>query len=89
VSDALVSFSSLNEQTTAQQAQVRAETERTKLTELRFSNGIGSSLDVLEAQRSLLAAQQGLSLVQLAQWQSQVALYKTLGGGWTDKPNPQ
>jgi outer membrane protein, multidrug efflux system len=84
VSDALVALSTLNEQLSAQQAQVFAEGERAKLTELRFANGIGSSLDVLDAQRSLLAAQQALSQLKLAQWQNQVALYKTLGGGWTD-----
>ncbi len=84
VSDALVALSTLTEQLSAQQAQVIAEIERAKLTELRFANGIGSSLEVLDAQRSLLASKQALSQLKLAQWQNQVTLYKTLGGGWTD-----
>lgn len=89
VADALVTRTTLNEQLAAQEAQVHAESQRTQLTELRFANGIGNSLDVLDAQRALMAAQQALSQLTLAHRQNLVALYKTLGGGWTDKANQQ
>jgi len=89
VADALVTRTTLNEQLAAQEAQVYAESQRTQLTELRFANGIGNSLDVLDAQRALMAAQQALSQLTLAHRQNLVALYKTLGGGWTDKVNQQ
>ena len=41
-------------------------------------------LDLLDAQRSLFAARQAVVQTRLAQLQSQVTLYKTLGGGWKE-----
>jgi multidrug efflux system outer membrane protein len=43
--------------------------------------GIDSYLSVLDAQRSLYTAQQGLITLRLARLTSQVTLYKVLGGG--------
>ncbi|MBT9476841.1 MAG: multidrug transporter, partial [Polaromonas sp.] len=38
----------------------------------------------LDAQRSLFTARQAVVQTRLAQLQSQVTLYKTLGGGWKE-----
>ena len=84
VADALAGQATLGEQLRAQKAQATAETVRFKLADLRYKNGIASSLDALDAQRSLFTAQQALVQTRLAQLQSQVTLYKTLGGGWKD-----
>ena len=84
VADALAARATLGEQFRAQQAQVNAESTRFKLADLRYQNGISSYLDVLDAQRSLFSVQQSLVQTRLAQLQSQVTLYKTLGGGWKD-----
>lgn len=84
VADALAGRATLGEQLRAQQAQASAEAERFRLAELRYRNGVASFLDVLDAQRSLFATQQGLTQTRLAQQQNQVALYKALGGGWSD-----
>ena len=84
VSDALDNRATLGEQLRAQQAQANAEALRFKLSDLRYQNGISSQLDVLDAQRSLFAARQAVVQTRLAQLQSQVTLYKTLGGGWKD-----
>ena len=84
VADALAGRATLGEQLRAQQAQANAETVRFKLADLRYQNGIANSLDVLDAQRSLFTVQQALVQTRLAQLQSQVALYKALGGGWKD-----
>ena len=84
VSDALAARATLGDQFRAQQAQVNAESNRFKLADLRYQNGISSYLDVLDAQRSLFSVQQSLVQTRLAQLQSQVTLYKTLGGGWKD-----
>jgi multidrug efflux system outer membrane protein len=54
------------------------------LADLRYQNGIASQLDQLDAQRSLFAARQAVVQTRLAQLQSQVTLYKVLGGGWKD-----
>jgi multidrug efflux system outer membrane protein len=59
---------------------------RFKLADLRYKNGAASYLDVLDAQRSLFAAQQAVVQVQAAQVQNLVALYKVLGGGWGAAP---
>ncbi len=84
VADALAGRATLGEQLRAQQAQANAEAVRYKLAGLRYDNGIASYLDALDAQRSLFAAQQSLVQTRLAQLQSQVTLYKTLGGGWKE-----
>lgn len=86
VSDALAGRATLGDQLRAQQAQVDAEADRARLAELRYRNGVASSLEVLDAQRSLFAAQQALAQTRLAQRQNQVVLYKVLGGGWTPAP---
>lgn len=84
VADALAGQATLGEQLRAQQAQATAEAVRFKLADLRYKNGIASSLDALDAQRSLFSVQQALVQTRLAQLQSQVTLYKALGGGWKD-----
>jgi multidrug efflux system outer membrane protein len=71
----------LGAQRAAQQAQVDAETDRFRLADLRYRNGVSSYLEVLDSQRSLFLLQQALAQVRLAYWQNQVTLYKALGGG--------
>jgi multidrug efflux system outer membrane protein len=82
VADALAGRATLGEQLRAQQAQANAEQTRLALAELRYRNGASSFLDVLDAQRSLFAAQQAVVQVQAQHAQNLVALYKALGGGW-------
>jgi multidrug efflux system outer membrane protein len=84
VQDALAGRATLGEQARAQLAQTNAEQVRFKLADLRYRNGASSYLDVLDAQRSLFTAQQGLVQVQAQQVQNLVTLYKVLGGGWTE-----
>ncbi|MGP1693684.1 MAG: TolC family protein, partial [Giesbergeria sp.] len=79
---ALASRATLADQVSATQAQASAESERFRLADLRYRNGIASYLDVLDAQRALFATQQALAQIQLARQQNEVALYKALGGGW-------
>jgi multidrug efflux system outer membrane protein len=84
VADALAGRDTLGEQTRALQEQTAAETARLRVADLRYRNGVASSLDLLDAQRSLFTVQQQTVLAQLAQAQNQVLLYKALGGGWTE-----
>jgi multidrug efflux system outer membrane protein len=53
------------------------------LSDIRFRQGAESYLAVLDAQRSLYAAQQDLITVRLSRLANQVTLYKVLGGGWS------
>lgn len=84
VADALAGRANLDEQARATAAATAAEEARFKLADLRYRNGASSYLDVLDAQRSLYTAQLALVQVQTAQVQNRVALYKALGGGWTE-----
>ena len=86
VQDALAGRATLGEQARAQLAQANAEQVRFNLADLRYRNGAASYLDVLDAQRSLFAAQQAVVQVQAAQVQNLVTLYKVLGGGWSEPP---
>lgn len=81
VSDALTLRSTLVEQRRAQEALVQALQETHRLSDARYKAGIDGYLGVLVAQRSLLAAQQGLIGVRLAEQANLVMLYKVLGGG--------
>jgi outer membrane protein, multidrug efflux system len=84
VADALASRATLAEQLRASQAQANAETVRLRLSDLRYQNGVASYLDLLDAQRSLFTARQAVVQTRLSQLQSQVGLYRALGGGWTE-----
>ncbi len=83
VADALAGRATLADQLAAQQAQTDAEAARFRLSNMLFTNGVASSLDQLDAQRSLFASQQALVQVRLALLQNRIAVYRALGGGWT------
>ena len=51
------------------------------MSQARFRAGIDSYLTVLDAQRASYAAEQGLLLLEQANLNNQVEVYKTLGGG--------
>jgi NodT family efflux transporter outer membrane factor (OMF) lipoprotein len=83
VADALAGRATLGQQLQAQSNVVEAESVRFRLSELRYTNGVSSYLDLLDAQRSLFAARQALIQTRLARLQNQVLLYRALGGGWS------
>jgi multidrug efflux system outer membrane protein len=82
VADALAGRATLDEQLRATQAQADAEQVRYRLSELRFRNGVSSSLELLDSQRSLFAVQQAVVQTRLALLQGRVAAYRALGGGY-------
>lgn len=55
-----------------------------ELSRARYERGADSFLGLLDAQRSLYAAQQDLVGAQLAEQVNRVTLYKVLGGGWVE-----
>lgn len=81
VHDALATRRTLSEQHEALQAQVQAEAERLRLAQARWRLGASAYLEVLDAQRSLYAAQTGLIQTQAQMLINQGTLYKALGGG--------
>ena len=81
VADALAQRGTVGEQVAAQQSLVEATAATYRLAEARYLRGIDSYLTVLDAQRSLYGAQQGLISLRLARLASSLTLYKVLGGG--------
>jgi len=81
VADALAVDGTINQQVSAQQSLVDAVAETYRLSNKRYTIGIDSYLGVLDAHRSLFAAQQGLISLRLARLANQVQLYAVLGGG--------
>ena len=81
VADALAARGTVEEQLSAQLSLVEAASATYRLANARYEKGIDSYLGVLDAQRSLYAAQQGLIAVRLAKSANQVGLYAVTGGG--------
>jgi NodT family efflux transporter outer membrane factor (OMF) lipoprotein len=84
VADALAGRATYDEQVRALGAVADAESTRFRLARLRYESGVASYLDLLDAQRSLFTAQTALVQSRLQRLQNQVALYRSLGGGWTE-----
>jgi multidrug efflux system outer membrane protein len=81
VADALAVNGTVGEQLSAQQSLVNAVEIIYSRSEVRYQKGIDSYLSVLDAQRSLYSARQGLVTLRLARLVNQVRLYAVLGGG--------
>jgi multidrug efflux system outer membrane protein len=81
VADALAQWGTVGNQMEAQQSLVDATAQSYLLSNARYKSGIDSYLSVLDAQRSLYGAQQGLIAVRLSKLTNLVTLYKVLGGG--------
>jgi outer membrane protein, multidrug efflux system len=79
--DALAVQGTVNRQIAAQRSLVDAVAETYRLSLVRYERGIDGYLGVLDAQRSLYGAQQGLVALRLARVANLVTLYKVLGGG--------
>ncbi len=82
VADALADRATLAEQLDARRKLVEATQKSFELSEARYKGGVDSYLNLLDAQRSLYAAELELISVRLSDATNRVALYKALGGGW-------
>ena len=81
VADALAVRGTIGQQVASQESLVKAVSETYRLSFLRYTKGVDSYLSVLDSQRSLYAAQQGLVLLRLARLTNRVRLYAVMGGG--------
>jgi multidrug efflux system outer membrane protein len=80
VNDALSARAWLADQLAVAERAVRVQRERARLSQLRYDNGAAPFLDVLDAQRELLGAEQQLVQLRRLQLSAGVALYTALGG---------
>ncbi|CAL4866302.1 Toluene efflux pump outer membrane protein TtgI [Asticcacaulis sp. MM231] len=83
VEDQLSDINYLKQQQTAQDQAVAAATRAMAMSQSRYTNGSSSQLEVLDAQRQLLAIRRQALRVRASQYQSTVGLIRALGGGWT------
>lgn len=81
VADVLAVNGTVGQRVAAQQSLVDTLAETHKLANSRYVMGIDSYLGVLDAQRSLFAAQQALVYLRQEKLANQVRLYAVLGGG--------
>lgn len=80
VADTLAVRSTLDARLTSQQRQVQAAQIAYDLVHVRYETGVSSYLEVLDAQRTLYAAQQSWISIRLARQSNLILLFKAVGG---------
>lgn len=91
VESSLGQVSSLAKQEAFTAEQVKNAAEAFRISELQYREGVTDLLAVLQSQQALFTGQDTLVQIQLARLQSNISLYRALGGGWTldqDKDAP-
>jgi outer membrane protein TolC len=86
VEDALVALNATREQLSAQKAAATSARAAATLADLRYRSGLVDFQNVLQTQRTLLLADDGLAGTTTTLATDHVRLYKALGGGWTPIP---
>ncbi|HET8921738.1 MAG TPA: efflux transporter outer membrane subunit [Candidatus Acidoferrum sp.] len=82
VSDALIGYQKLHQVRLRQEDTVADLQESVRLSNLRYTGGTTTYLEVLDGQRSLFSAELTLAQARGNEYQSLVQLYRALGGGW-------
>jgi outer membrane protein, multidrug efflux system len=82
VSDALIGYQKLHEVRVRQEDTVADLQESVRLSNMRYTGGTTTYLEVLDGQRSLYSAELTLAEARGNEYQSLVQLYRALGGGW-------
>ena len=84
VSDALIGYKKFHEVRLRQEDTVADLRESVRLSNLRYTGGTTTYLEVLDGQRSLFSAELTLAQARGTEYQSLVQLYRSLGGGWQE-----
>jgi multidrug efflux system outer membrane protein len=84
VADALARYGTIDGQVQAQESLVDATRATYRLSTARYDKGIDIYLNVLDAQRSMFAAELELIATRFLKYNNQVNLYAALGGGSGD-----
>jgi len=83
VSTALAAYQELAAAETEQSRSVAAYQDAVRLANIRYSAGLSSYVEVLDAEQQLFPAENILVETRLARLTALVSLYKSLGGGWS------
>ena len=82
VSDSLIAYQKVREVRAQRALLVETLRDRSRLSYLRYTGGVATLLDALDADRELFDAERSLALARRDELLSVVQLYKALGGGW-------
>lgn len=82
VSDALIGYQKFHQVRVREEQTVADLQESVRLSNMRYTGGTTTFLEVLDGQRSLFSAELTLAQARGAEYQSLVQLYRSLGGGW-------
>jgi multidrug efflux system outer membrane protein len=82
VSTALTAYQSLAAAERQQARSVGAYQESVELANIRYTAGLSSYVEVLDAEQLLFPEENTLARMQLVRLDALVALYRALGGGW-------
>jgi len=82
VSDSLIAYQKVREVRTQRGHLVDTLRDRSRLSYLRYTGGVATLLDALDADRELFEAERSLALARRDELLTVVQLYKALGGGW-------
>lgn len=88
VEDSLVDVRLLDDQGRATQAATASASRALAIAQARYRTGATGYLDVIDAERSLLAVQRQHTRIRGARAASTVALIRALGGGWSSGSVP-
>jgi len=91
VSDSLIARQKFAASRVQVEKEVTALQESVRLATLRFTGGLATYYEVLEAQQQLFPAEDSLARTELNQLVAVVQLYRALGGGWRseEERNPE
>lgn len=82
VSDSLIAYQKVREVRIQRALLVETLRDRSRLSYLRYTGGVATLLDALDADRNLFDAERSLALARRDELLTVVQLYKALGGGW-------
>ena len=82
VSNAIIGYDKLHQVRLRQEMTVADLQESVRLSNLRYTGGTTTFLEVLDGQRALFTAELTLAQARGNEYQSLVQLYRSLGGGW-------
>ena len=82
VSDSLIAHQKVREVRTQRVFLVNTLRDRSRLSYLRYTGGVATLLEALDADRELFEAERSLALARRDELLTVVQLYKALGGGW-------
>jgi len=82
VSDSLIAYQKVREVRTQRAFLVDTLRDRSRLSYLRYTGGVATLLEALDADRELFEAERSLAIARRDELLTVVQLYRALGGGW-------